>query len=66
LSAVPASVAANSSHLLGSPKPLFQVSAIRQLGLQYVVSADGQRFLLNTQTANPPSIAMIPNWKGQP
>jgi hypothetical protein len=64
LSAVPVRIAANGALSLGSPKPLFQVSAIRQLGLQYVVSADGQRFLLNTQTADPPSITMILNWKG--
>jgi Tol biopolymer transport system component len=66
LNAVPARIAANGGLSLGSPKPLFQVSAIRQLGLQYVVSADGQRFLLNTQTADPPSITMILNWKGKP
>jgi serine/threonine protein kinase/Tol biopolymer transport system component len=66
LNAVPVRIAANGALSLGSPKPLFQVSAIRSLGLQYVVSADGQRFLLNTQTADPPSITMILNWKGQP
>ncbi len=66
LNAVAVRIAANGALSLGSPKPLFQVPAIPQLGLQYVVSADGQRFLLNTQTANPPSIAMILNWKGKP
>jgi Tol biopolymer transport system component len=66
LNAVPVGIAANGALSIGSPKPLFQVSAIRQLGLQYVVSADGQRFLLNTQTADPPSITMILNWKGKP
>ena len=66
LNAVPVRIAANGALSLGSPKPLFQVPAIRQLGLQYVVSADGQRFLLNTQTADPPSITMILNWKGKP
>jgi dipeptidyl aminopeptidase/acylaminoacyl peptidase len=66
LNAVPVRIAANDTLSLGSPKPLFQVSANRQLGLQYVVSADGQRFLLNTQTADPPAITMILNWKGKP
>jgi Tol biopolymer transport system component len=66
LYAAPVHIEANGAVSLGSPKPLFQVSAIRQLGLQYVVSADGQRFLLNTQTADPPSITMILNWKGKP
>jgi hypothetical protein len=42
------------------------VSANRQLGLRYVVSADGQRFLLNNQAADSPSITMILNWKGRP
>jgi len=65
LNAVPVRIAANGALSLGSPKPLFQVSAIRQLGLQYVVSADGQRILLNTQTADPPSITMILNRKGK-
>ena len=44
----------------------FRCSAIAQLGLQYAVSADGQRFLLNNQSADPPSITMILNWKGKP
>jgi hypothetical protein len=66
LNAVPVRVTANGALSLGSPKPLFQLPAIRQLGLQYVVSADGQRFLLNTQTAGPPSIAVILNWRGKP
>jgi len=66
LNAVSVRIAANGALSLGSPKPLFQVSVIRQLGLQYVVSADGQRFLLNTQTADPPSITMRLNWKGIP
>ena len=65
LNAVPVRIAANSVLSVGSPKPLFHVSAIQQLGLQYVVSADGQRFLLNTQTADSPSITMILNWKGK-
>jgi hypothetical protein len=66
LTAVPVHIAANGALSIGSPKPLFQVSANRQLGLRYVVSADGQRFLLNNQAADSPSITMILNWKGRP
>jgi hypothetical protein len=66
LTTVPVHIAANGALSLGSPKPLFQVSATRTLGLVYAVSADGQRFLLNNQTADPPSITMILNWKGKP
>ena len=66
LTAVPVHIAANGALSLGSPKPLFQLSAIRQFGPTYVASADGQRFLLNNQTADPPSITMILNWKGKP
>ena len=66
LTAVPAHIAANGALSLGSPKLLFQVAATRTLGLAYAVSADGQRFLLNNQTADPPSITMILNWKGKP
>ena len=65
LNAVAVRSTANGGLSLGSPKPLFQVAPIQALGLQYVVSADGQRFLLNTQIAAPPSISMILNWKGK-
>jgi hypothetical protein len=35
---------------------------------QYVVSPDGQRFLMNaaTDAVDPPSITFILNWKGRP
>jgi Tol biopolymer transport system component len=66
LNAVPVRIAADGALSLGSPKPLFQMPTIAQLGLQYVAAPDGQRFLLNTQTAGPPAIAMILNWKGKP
>ena len=66
LTAVPVHIAANGALSLDSPKPLFHVSAIQALGLAYTVSADGQRFLLNNQTAEPPSVKMILNWKGKP
>jgi len=35
---------------------------------QYVVSPDGQRFLMNAATGaiDPPSITLMLNWKGTP
>jgi Tol biopolymer transport system component len=67
LNAVPVSIPANGAAALGAPKPLFQISTFgAQLGLQYAVSADGQRFLVNNQSVDPPSITMILNWKGKP
>jgi Tol biopolymer transport system component len=56
----------------GSPMPLFptRVGGAVQGGLnrqQYVVTADGQRFLMSTiQEVNPSPIEVILNWKPQP
>jgi serine/threonine protein kinase/Tol biopolymer transport system component len=66
LTAVPVSTAANGATSIGTPKPLFQMSALATLGRQYDVSADGQRFLVDNFSADPPSITMILNWKGKP
>jgi Tol biopolymer transport system component len=66
LTAVPVRTAANGAASLGTPKPLFQMPALAALGRQYDVSADGQRFLVNNSSADPPSITMILNWKGKP
>jgi hypothetical protein len=65
---MPVSIAASGAATLGEPKPLFQISAggAAQFGLQYAVSGDGQRFLVNNQSVDPPSITMILNWKGKP
>jgi hypothetical protein len=64
---MPVSIAANGAASFGVPKPLFQISSVgTQLAPQYAVSADGQRFLMNNQSADPPSITMILNWKGKP
>jgi eukaryotic-like serine/threonine-protein kinase len=67
LTAVPVRIAPNGPAALGAPKPLFQMSTIvvAQFG-QYAVSGDGQRFLVNNQSADPPTITMILNWKGKP
>ncbi|MFL5553746.1 MAG: hypothetical protein ACJ770_13170, partial [Gemmatimonadaceae bacterium] len=55
---------------LGTRLPLFRTEVdpsflTRQ---QYVVSPDGQRFLINaaTDAIDPPSITLILNWKGRP
>jgi hypothetical protein len=66
LTAVPVRTAANGAASLGTPKPLFQMPALATLGRQYDVSADGQRFLVDNFSADPPSITMILNWKGKP
>ena len=67
MNAVPVSIAANGAVALGVPKPLFQIVTVgAQLTPQYAVSADGQRFLMNNQSADLPSITMILNWKGKP
>jgi len=68
LNALPVSIAANGAATVGEPKPLFQISVGggSQFGLQYAVSGDGQRFLVNNQSVDSPAITMILNWKGKP
>ena len=70
LTAVRVTLGANGKLGLGTPIPLFRTELdssflTRQ---QYVVSPDGQRFLLNASTdaIDPPSITLILNWKGAP
>jgi hypothetical protein len=60
----------NGKLVLGTLLPLFRTELdssflTRQ---QYVVSPDGQRFLINaaTDATDPPSITLILNWKGTP
>ena len=66
LTAVPVRIALSGTAALGAPRPLFQISpVVAQFG-QYAVSGDGQRFLVNNQAADPPTITMILNWKGKP
>ena len=68
LTAVRITVAANEKPVLGAPLPLFRTEfdgsfLTRQ---PYVVSPDGQRFLLNaaTDAVEPPSITIILDWRG--
>ena len=51
----------------GVPKPLFQtrvLAGVNALRMSYVPSRDGQRFLVNTQTGDPPPnpITVVLNW----
>ena len=70
LTSVRVTFGANGKLVLGTPLPLFRTEfdssfMARQ---QYVVSPDGQRFLINaaTDAIDPPSITLILNWKGTP
>ena len=55
----------------GSPRPLFQThvpGSVYQNRTHYVPSRDGQRFLINTLTADlpPVSITLMLNWQAVP
>jgi Tol biopolymer transport system component len=70
LTSVLVTFGANGTIVVGRPVGLFRTEfdnsfLTRQ---QYVVSPDGQRFLINapTDAIEPPSIAMILNWKAIP
>jgi len=70
LTSVRVTFGASGKPVLGTPVPLFRTEfdtsfLTRQ---QYVVSPDGQRFLMNaaTDAIDPPSITLILNWKGRP
>jgi hypothetical protein len=70
LMSVPVTFAANGAAALGRPVPLFRTEfdSNFQARQQYVVAADGQRFLINASTdlLDPPAITVILNWKGSP
>jgi serine/threonine protein kinase/Tol biopolymer transport system component len=70
LTSVRVTIGAGGKIGFGPPLPLFRTEfdtsfLSRQ---QYVVSPDGQRFLINaaTDAIDPPSITFILNWKGRP
>ena len=48
-----------------APKPLFRTEADRGPGPQFIVSPDGQRFLINSEvpTGEPATLAVIVNWQ---
>jgi Tol biopolymer transport system component len=66
LMAVPIQVAANAKTIdVGTPAPLFATRIGRISNVpQYVASADGQRFLMNTilQDGSPTPIRLVLNW----
>jgi hypothetical protein len=55
-----------SAFEVGAVRPLFNVRAITNQGRVYDVSADGQRFLVNTLAEEaspaPASITLVVNW----
>ena len=60
---------AGRSVIVGAASRLFRMRLETMSILQqYIVSEDGQRFLMNapTDSAEPPSIVVILNWKGKP
>jgi hypothetical protein len=70
LTSVPVTFAANGTAVLGPAHPLFrtEIDNAIQSRQQYMVSADGKRFLINalTDASDPPSNTVILNWKGKP
>jgi Tol biopolymer transport system component len=70
MTSVPVTFAADGAVALGRRVALFRTEFDTTLRLrqQYVVSADGQRFLINapTDAIDPPSITLILNWRGRP
>jgi len=70
LTSIRVTFGANGKLVLGTPVPLFRTEVDSSFlpRQQYVVSPDGQRFLINaaTDAIDPPSITMILNWKGRP
>ena len=70
LTSVRVTFGASGSPVLGTPLPLFRTEfdSSFMMRQQYVVSPDGERFLINAATdeIDPPSITLILNWKGTP
>ncbi len=70
LMAAPIQVPADGQLVVGMPVPLFatHVGRVLSIGAQYIVSSDGQRFLMNTfvQDASPTTIRLILNWQPRP
>ena len=70
LMAAPIQVAADGQLVVGIPVPLFaaHLGRVLTVGAQYVVSPDGQRFLMNSivQNASPTPIRLVLNWHPRP
>ena len=69
LTSVRVTFGASGKPVLGTRVPLFrtELDSSFMTRQQYVVSPDGQRFLMNaaTDAIDPPSITWILNWKGR-
>ena len=62
-------VATGSGFAAGTPKPLFRAPVkLMDIGFQYDVSPDGNRFLINTleEDSHAGSITVVQNWMGEP
>jgi Tol biopolymer transport system component len=62
--------ATGSSFVVGAARPLFEVRMrpiVRLDAYSYDITADGQRFLINTfvEEAAPPAITLVVNWPGR-
>jgi Tol biopolymer transport system component len=70
LTAVRVRFGPNAEPVLGTPLPLFPTEFANSVMArqQFVVSPDGQRFLMNaaTEAIDPASITVILNWRGRP
>jgi hypothetical protein len=61
-------VATGSQFSAGTPKPLFRAPVkLMDIGFQYDVSADGNRFLINTleEDQQATSITVVQNWTAE-
>jgi eukaryotic-like serine/threonine-protein kinase len=62
-------IATGSGFAAGTPKPLFRTQIkLLDIGFQYDVSPDGNRFLINTleEDKQASSISVVQNWMGEP
>jgi hypothetical protein len=48
---------------IGTVQPLFAIHPPAQFGYSYDVTADGQRFLVNTDIGTMPPLTVVTNWK---
>jgi len=69
--AAPIQIQADGQLVVGIPVPLFATrigGVITTVGAHYVVSPDGQRFLMNTVVGDisPTPIRLIVNWRPRP
>jgi hypothetical protein len=54
--------ATTSAFKLDAPRTLFQAGAALQVGYQYAVTRDGERFLINTAASSSYPVTVITDW----